>query len=234
MKQLLNNLTMNKIQRYTFIFCLLTCCSVMSAAEYELVMPPTGTPEQDWVMTYDKYQSVIYPDSTELTNLKRNVTVCMSGNDIYIKGVFRTFPNGWVKCSIIDDDKTLDFEPVQLMSYLDNCPIYVKTGFMHRSVKLKPNATWQYNACNFIYTYYTRNQYNPIAYRYYYRLSEDSRHITCIDANPTEEDCNAFWYGVDVAFTRLVQSTPDGKLNEGEYPDADFPINLRFDKAGTE
>ena len=87
---------------------------------------------------------------------------------------------------------------------------------------------------NFTYTHYTWNEYNTIQYRYYYKLSDDGNHITCIDDNPEVDDRNAFWYGMDEGFSRLVQRTPDGAINKGEYPDADFPVNFRFDKAGTE
>lgn len=211
------------------VVCLLAICFLTMTAE-EPVLPPAGLPEEEWIMSYDKYQSMLYPDSTELRNLKRNVTVCKSGSDIYIKGVFSAFPDSWIKCSVIDNN-TVYIESIQLISHLNGFPVYAKSGSMYTRTK----ADYIQDSCNAACLYYPLfpNSVPNIQteYKYFYSLSEDGKHIVCIDDNPNAGECNALFYGMNVGFTDLVQYSQAGRVNEGQFPNIDFPVKFRFDKS---
>ncbi len=87
-------------------------------ASQDLVTLPSGIATQEWYS-----EGTIY----EGDNFESNVTVAKNANDIYVKGIFTTFPDSWIK-GVVDGNK-VTFAQNQFLGYMnDGTPVWA-TGY---------------------------------------------------------------------------------------------------------
>lgn len=83
-------------------------------ASRELVVPPSGLDVANWYCEGTFYQG---------ENFVRSISVALDDNDIYLKGVFTSFPDSWIKGVI--DGNTVTFAKNQFLGYMkDGTPIW--------------------------------------------------------------------------------------------------------------
>lgn len=108
---------MNRPMAILLAVTLLTLCRLPGKAQ-QFATPPSGIPQEKWELTYDDYRAPIYdshmwvslgfmtsdypqiPPHDKLINLKKEVLMARDGNEVYIKGIFKMYPDAWIRCEV--------------------------------------------------------------------------------------------------------------------------------------
>lgn len=136
---------MNRLTRILSVAAFLLPFLHLQGIAQELITPPTGLPEERWELTYDDYRAPMYlydghmwvslglltsdypqiPPHDKLINLKKEVLLARDGNDVYIKGIFKMYPDAWIKC-MVAGDKLIVYDNQTLLA---NGNMYFHIGY---------------------------------------------------------------------------------------------------------
>lgn len=224
---------MNRLTRILSVTAFLILSLHFQGMAQGLVSPPKGLPEERWELTYDDYRARAYgvfdvseynsnpdnpliPSREVLVGLTREVTWVRDGVDVYIKGVFREYPEAWIKCRIEGDRLTMQNGQV-----IDtDGPIYFHWGS-------------SYLDTGWVYEY--KENYRPVDFADFksgdngisFIVSEDGGSVTSGESysiNPDNNPEPSFWFDNDVRGDWLFESELGG------YPDVEYMVNMVFRK----
>lgn len=178
--------------------------------------PPAGLAAETWRLTYDNYRYLVYGSSRpEYHGVTRDVTVVRDGGDIYIKGVFKEYPDAWIKGDVSGNVVNIGkIQPLGDDAYFKSGSLECNFCFGH---------TFNYNQAAF--------DVEPAAV---FTMSEDGATIMAVPSNPERytDAYTGFWYagnglGFDTYYDGKVDEGPGGPKYES-FPDTDFMINMCF------
>lgn len=109
-------------------------------ASTDLVTPPDDMTSDTW------YKEAEGPYGQKYTE---NVKLGFSGDDVYLGGLFSTFPDSWIKGSI--SGNTVTFESLQYQGKLDGTKMWV-VGALKNESEISPTFTMTYDAENQVLT----------------------------------------------------------------------------------
>lgn len=200
---------------------LMALAAVMTASApgmdaVESVEPPAGSTEEAWQLSYDNYRYIVY-SRHEYHDITRDVTVVRDGSDIYFKGVFKEYPEAWIKGEVSGNVVRIgNIQPL-------GDDVYFKSGSLESY--FASGHTIQYFAVQF-----------SAARTAVFTMSGDGDTIMAV---PTKPDYRTvyyagFWYDTN---TKNSVTYYDGKMGEGpdgaeyeHFPDTDFMTNMCFRK----
>ncbi len=227
---------MNRLTLIIWTVAFVAFCHVQGAAQ-ELVSPPPGLPQERWELSYDDYRAPLrtdfdgarllscgrdypsIPPLENLVNLKRIVVMARYGNDVYIQGVFETYPNAWIKGTVNGDRLMIgNNQPIDAYG-----PVYIHMG------------AWSYDDLYYEDFSYARTCYISLTSGedlISFTISDDGNTIAA--DTPNEFDKPSFWYDNDPAGDWVFDSNMRGKTH-AEYegsgcPDIPYMINMVFRK----
>ena len=233
---------MNRLTRILSVTAFLILSLHFQGMAQGLVTPPKGLPQERWELTYDDYRARAYdifdvseynrdpdnipiPSNDILVGLRREVTWVRYGADVYIKGIFREYPEAWVK-GTVNDDKVY-FESTQLLEgtvgeriYLHSGSVYYDAKNSNRSISL---------GMSFEPLEYPGGDY--IGYYYEIFINEDRSAITPANIDNAMSG-NAFWLSKDKEPKSEFHTTwHDGKVEGTPFPDpSTCMMNMVFRK----
>lgn len=209
---------MNTLLKLMILAAVMTA-SAPRAGAAEPVSPPAGLDEEIWQLTYDNYRYLANGNSgPEYHDITRDVTIVRDGGDIYIKGVFKEYPDAWIKGDI--SGNVVNIGKIQPGG--DN--VYFKCGSVE---------------CNFTSgnTYECYLALFDVNVPAIFTMSEDGATIMAVPTHPAY-NTNAytgFWYADNGNLRDMYR---DGKVGEGPdgaeyetFPNRDYMVNMCFKKS---
>lgn len=220
---------MNRLTRILSVTAFLILSLHFQGMAQGLVSPPKGLPEERWELTYDDYRARAYgvfdvseynrnpvyptiPSRDVLVGLTREITWVRDGVDVYIKGIFREYPEAWIKCRIEGDRLTMQNGQV-----IDtDGPIYFHWGSSYLDIGL-------------VYEY--KENYRPVDFADFksgddlisFIVSEDGGSVTSSESYGVIRDNTpdpSFWFDNDMRGDWLFESELGG------YPDVEYMVNM--------
>ena len=107
-----------------------TAAFVIQVFAAEPVTPPFQDPQEEWVLTYDNYSSVLWRDAGP-KGMSRDVAIVRDNDNLYIKGIFQEYPDAWIKGTV--HDKQLMFETGQILAVKGEEYVYFHCGELDHS-----------------------------------------------------------------------------------------------------
>lgn len=118
---------MSIMKKELFLCLLLLTALVLPAIAKDRVVPPDGLQEEEYVMTFDNYRYIFWNDKPEYHNLTRDMTIARNNDELYIKGIFRDFPDCWIKGTVMDS-RYLVIEDSQYLTTQGTDSIFFRCG----------------------------------------------------------------------------------------------------------
>lgn len=203
-----------KLRFFASLYAILL--TVASVSGEGLITPPEGLTEEIWMMKFENYRRISASNFEE--EQRRNVVFVWDDNEIYIKGVFLSYPDAWIKA--VNEDGNIKFQHPQLIAEENGKQIYFNCGTARYSVD-SGNTFFQRTIA-----FYTSDC------KFKLWGFEDSIISSDID-NYANRYGTAFWYNDD---PKRVPSFCDGyDLRAGKpygegFPDIDYIVRIRFYK----
>lgn len=220
---------MNRLLRYfLFMGLALAFFPLANAEEEDVVTPPEGLPIEHWEMTYDDYRSIRDGYSGYL-DLHQDIVIARDSNEFYMKGIFKWYPNYWIKCRVTADK--IIVENRQILDYSSGKPIYFMSGFVYMDGD--SGNTWASSYTEFEESEETfldvsddGNEMIPQVFSKYvssYRKERSKNAFWYTDSKTDTSLKYGYWYWIH-GFDLVLDPNSKG------YPDTDFPTNIRFRK----
>lgn len=223
---------MNRQTLIIWTVAFVTICHLRGTAQ-ELVIPPSGLPQERWELTYDDYRSIVsfdnipgYPEippHDKLINLRKEVIMVRDAEDVYVKGIFDVCPDAWIKCKVVDNQ--LIINDGQLIDH--NNALYFHYGYAHYDYLNYSEGAMQ-----------SRLEFNPDEDPVSFIISDDGDVITC-----RSQKTPAFWFDNNPRMLLMFDVIYwSGSFNPvtGDYippstygtgfPDIQYMVNMAFRK----
>lgn len=225
------------MRKITALICaLLLTASLASCGEDSPETPadnPEFLPQEEWDLSFNNYVHTGYDRDfciQEGWNYHRKVIIARGKDILYIKGIFKKYPDSWIR-GIVKDNK-LSFDSLQVLGYENGAPVYFHWGSSSMEMSFG-NTYAMYNIG------FDPNDLLPL------EVSDDGKtmSVECVKrGGHLNEDYKyyngAFWYNEDAeGIDGCVKYTKWYYTEEGEpcedttpFPEKDFMINMCFTK----
>ena len=212
---------MNRIEQIITILVLLSGFHLNTAAN-ETVTPPDNAERETWMMTYNDYKFLLNTRDDQYINLTREVTVVKDGNVMYFQGIFSELPDSWIKGTIRDD--RLIFDQCQILSVIDNSPIYFINGYMELRYTFSPYDYTEYTGTLVAFCYGLDESVFTISDNGDTIKSE----VEKTHSLSTRALRPVFWYSTDPGWLYVTIDKNFSGWKYNHTPDLDFPACVSF------
>ena len=135
------------------------------------------------------------------------------GDDVYIKGVFREYPEAWIRGTV--EDGELNVDGTQMLGDSDGAPVYFLSG----TAVFDSSRT---DTSDYVYARFWRKQ------SVRFMITEDGGTMAAL---PKTEGYPSFWYSARATdMLTLRDGNVRGELEE--YPDVGYMLYMCLKKAG--
>lgn len=196
------------------VFMALVAAYAPAASAYGPVVPPAGLTEEPWLLFHDNYKFLAYGEPRyRYHDLIQDVALARDGDDVYIKGIFREYPDAWVKGTFKKGE--LRLADSQLMAESDGEPVYFRCG----TAAFESRET---DVSDFLLARFSMSYY-PVKFA----VSDDGATMV----STVREGIPSFWYCADRTGSITLR---DGNVNGEtvEYPDEGYMLYMCLKKAG--
>lgn len=206
------------MKKHIYTVSLIVALSFVANAG-EPVTPPSGLEEEQWEMTYDLYKAITTSKTDNDKNRIQPVIVSRSGEEIYIKGVFPSCPDSWIKGYVKDGKCILD--NAQVIGYDDNEPLYFVCG--KAEPYIESGNTFRESGVDF---YWKEN--------IEFTVSDNGESLT-YSGIPSNNSIPSFWNSRNPQRPQKFFSSYQSSYGNIEeewtgYPNVEYFINMSFHK----
>ena len=187
-------------------------------AEPDSEQEPDQDPEPEpvyerWLLTYDDYRSQAFPSDEGYLGLAREIEAVRRGDYLYLKGIFKEYPDFWTICHI--NGKELLFREDQLLSETSDGPVYFHYG--------KATYDWDSNYPSKFDLYsFQFSDREPISKL---TISDDGTVIK-------DDKHSCFWYDDNTSGYLLLHFQYYWDEPYVDFPDTGYMVNMCFKKIG--